>query len=127
MNSNAMLSTDMPSTHRKSSIAPSHLPRMISLSRMGEVSSNSMVPVRFSSAISRMVIMGIRNSVMVPAKPSSGRMIMIVDVHGLLLAHHLRLQAHAHEVARGDVEGESEDQREQRPSADRRWARRSSS
>ena len=32
-----------------------------------------MVPVRFSSAISRMVIMGIRKSAMVPAKPSSGR------------------------------------------------------
>ena len=34
-----------------------------------------MVPVRFSSANSRMVIMGIRNSAIVLAKPSSGRMI----------------------------------------------------
>ena len=34
-----------------------------------------MVPVRFSSANRRMVIMGIRNRAMVEANPSSGRMI----------------------------------------------------
>ena len=49
---------------------------------------------------------------MVPAKPSSGRMICIVHVHGLLLSHHLGLQAEADHVAGGDIEGESEDQPE---------------
>jgi hypothetical protein len=68
----------------------------------------------FLSAISRMVIMGIRKSAMVPAKPSSGRITMIVHAHGLLLAHHLGAEAELHHVARGGVESESEDQREQR-------------
>src|ERR1035441_2354138 len=73
-NSSATLIADMPSTHRYSSREPSHLPRMISMSRTGEVSSNSMVPDFFSSANSRMVIMGIRNNAIVEAKPSIGRM-----------------------------------------------------
>ena len=95
-------------------MAPNHLPRMICRSFTGEVSSSSMVPVFFSSAISRMVIMGIRNSEMVLAKPSSGRMIMFVQVDGLRLAHHLSLEAHPHHVAGGGIEAESEDQSEKR-------------
>ena len=45
-----------------------------------------MVPVRFSSAKVRMVIMGIRNSATVEAKPSSGLMICSLTFMGLLLA-----------------------------------------
>ena len=74
-NSIATLSIDIPSTHKYSSIAPSHLPRMISMSLMGDVNSSSMVPERFSSANRRMVIIGIRNNATVLAKPSSGRII----------------------------------------------------
>ena len=57
-----MLSSEMPSIAGYSTSAASHLPRMISQSRTGDVTSSSMVPVRFSSANSRMVIIGIRNS-----------------------------------------------------------------
>ena len=44
------------------------------MSRTGEVISSSMVPERFSSANSRMVIIGIRNSAMTLTFISSGRM-----------------------------------------------------
>src|ERR1039457_3347703 len=39
---------------------------------------------------------------------------LLVDIHGLALAHHLRLKAEADEVARGGVKAETEDQPEQR-------------
>jgi len=55
--------------------AANHLPRMISMSRTGEVASNSIVPDRFSSANSRMVIIGIRNNPMTLTFISSGRTI----------------------------------------------------
>ena len=57
-----MFSTERPRIARYRINAASHLPRMISLSRSGDVTSSSMVPVRFSSANSRMVIMGMMNS-----------------------------------------------------------------
>ena len=73
---------DINSTQAYKATAPSHLPRMISISFTGEVSSSSMVPVFFSSAINRMVIIGIRNSDTVLAKPSSGRMIISFRLTG---------------------------------------------
>ena len=54
--------------------AASHLPMMISMSRIGDVASNSMVPERFSSANSRMLIIGIRKSPMTLTLESTGRM-----------------------------------------------------
>ena len=56
-------------------MAASHLPRMISMSRTGEVASSSIVPERFSSAKRRMVIMGIKKSPTTLTFESSGRMI----------------------------------------------------
>ena len=47
---------------------------MISMSRIGEVASSSMVPLRFSSANRRIVIIGIKNSPMTLVLESSGRM-----------------------------------------------------
>ena len=43
------------------------------MSRIGEVARSSIVPVRFSSANSRMVIIGIRNSPTTLMFDSSGR------------------------------------------------------
>ena len=54
--------------------AASHLPRMISRSRIGDVTSNSIVPLRFSSANKRMVIKGMKNSPITLAFESNGRM-----------------------------------------------------
>ena len=95
-------------------IAPSHLPRMISQSRTGEVISSSMVPVRFSSANRRMEISGIRNSPTTLALPSSGAMTYSLMLMGCCLAAHLRAQAGDHEVGGGAVEEEAEDEAEQR-------------
>ena len=53
----------------------SHLPRTISISRIGEVASNSIVPLRFYSANSRMVIMGMKNNPMTAMFDRSGRII----------------------------------------------------
>ena len=53
-------------------MAPSHLPMMISQSRMGEVISSSMVPVRFSSANRRIEMSGIRKRPTTLALPSNG-------------------------------------------------------
>ena len=100
---------------------------MISISLIGEVSSSSMVPVRFSSAISRMRDHGDQEQGDGAGEAEQRADDLIVHVHGLLLAHHLRLEAEAHEIARGGEEAESEDQRRKTPSADRRWAKRNSS
>ncbi len=54
--------------------AASHFPRMISTSRMGEVASSSMVPVRFSSANRRIVIIGMRNRPITLTLERTGRM-----------------------------------------------------
>ena len=68
---------------------------MISMSRMGEVASSSMVPMRFSSANSRMVIMGMKNSPITLMFESSGRMTYSFTLIGKRLAAHLRLQPDA--------------------------------
>ena len=56
-----------------SSMAASHFPKITSKSRTGEVASNSMVPLRFSSANNLMVIMGIRNNPITLTFESRGR------------------------------------------------------
>ncbi len=68
-----MLSSEMPSIAAYRTSAASHFPRMISKSRTGDVTSSSMVPVRFSSANRRMVIIGIRNSPITLTFENSGR------------------------------------------------------
>src|SRR2546430_1563474 len=47
----------------------------------GEVSSNSIVPFRFSSAKRRMLIMWLRNKETVPPKPSNGRIMNLLSSH----------------------------------------------
>ncbi len=52
------------------------------MSRMGDVASSSMVPVRFSSANSRMVIMGMKNSPITLTFESSGRITYSLTLMG---------------------------------------------
>ena len=66
---------------------------MISISRIGEVASSSMVPVRFSSANSRMVIIGMKNSPMTLDVREQRPDDILVHVHGEDLAAHLRFHA----------------------------------
>ena len=82
------------------------------MSRIGEVASNSMVPVRFSSANRRMVIMGMKNSPMTLTFESSGRMTISFTIHREALAAHLRFHAHQDEITKRVPEEEAEDQRE---------------
>ena len=56
----------------KSSMAASHFPTMISKSLTGDVNSSSMVPLRVSSANSRIVTIGERNSRMMLKFPKVG-------------------------------------------------------
>jgi hypothetical protein len=56
---------------------------MISVSRMGEVASSSMVPVRFSSANRRMVIMGMKNRPTTLMFDNSGRMTYSLTLMGM--------------------------------------------
>ena len=57
----------------QSASAPRNLPRMISKSVSGDVSSSSIVPDRFSSEYDRIVTIGIRNSSRIVTFCSSGR------------------------------------------------------
>ena len=68
-----MLMSDSPSIAAYSVSAASHLPMMIARSLIGEVIKSSIVPLRFSSANRRMVIIGIKNNPMTLTLPSSGR------------------------------------------------------
>ena len=63
------------------------------MSRTGEVTSSSMVPVRFSSANSRMVIMGMKNSPITLTFVSSGRITHSFTFIGMLSSAHLRFHA----------------------------------
>ena len=82
-NRNAKLSAVNPSMQAYSVTAANHLPRITSISRIGDVVSSSMVPVRFSSANSRIEIMGMKKSPITLAFDSSGRMICSLIFMGI--------------------------------------------
>src|SRR5439155_11374410 len=70
---NAKFSAVNSSRQEYSVTAASHFPMMTSMSRTGDVANNSMVPVRFSSAKSRIVIIGMKNSPITLTFDNSGR------------------------------------------------------
>src|ERR1700733_13550164 len=63
--------------------AASHFPKIISASRMGEVASSSMVPMRFSSANRRMLIMGMKNRPTTLMLDNSGRITYSFTLMGM--------------------------------------------
>ncbi len=84
------------------------------MSRTGEVISSSMVPERFSSANSRMVIMGIRNSPMTLTFISSGRITHSFMSIGMPRPIICDSMPRLHEDGRRHVEEVAEDEGEHR-------------